>query len=100
MSRQMVTQSKAHHARPAVVSQLLNSGNTAADASGSQQEIRVISSLPLATANGHPHREKLIEEAAYHHAEARGFEPGHELDDWLLAEDEVDARLDGEGRAY
>ncbi|MDP3743107.1 MAG: DUF2934 domain-containing protein [Methylotenera sp.] len=27
---------------------------------------------------------------AYHKAEARGFEPGHEIDDWLAAETEVE----------
>jgi hypothetical protein len=27
-----------------------------------------------------------IEQAAYYRAEKRGFEPGHELDDWLCAE--------------
>ena len=27
---------------------------------------------------------------------ARGFAPGHELEDWLQAENEVDARLSGE----
>jgi hypothetical protein len=27
--------------------------------------------------------------AAYFKAEARGFEPGHELEDWLAAESEV-----------
>lgn len=26
---------------------------------------------------------------AYYKAQARGFEPGHELEDWLLAEAEV-----------
>jgi hypothetical protein len=31
----------------------------------------------------------LIEEQAYGHAQARGFAPGHELDDWLAAEQEV-----------
>ncbi|MGE0114960.1 MAG: DUF2934 domain-containing protein [Steroidobacteraceae bacterium] len=30
-----------------------------------------------------------IAEAAYHRAAQRGFEPGHELDDWLSAEAEV-----------
>jgi DUF2934 family protein len=30
---------------------------------------------------------------------ARGFEPGHELDDWLLAEREIDAALAGASRA-
>lgn len=28
-------------------------------------------------------------ECAYYKAEARGFEPGHEVDDWLTAESEV-----------
>lgn len=32
---------------------------------------------------------QMIEEAAYYLAEQRGFEPGHELDDWLLAEAQV-----------
>ncbi|MBL8265561.1 DUF2934 domain-containing protein [Steroidobacter sp.] len=35
-------------------------------------------------------REARIAEAAYWRAERRGFEPGHELDDWLHAEQEVD----------
>lgn len=30
-----------------------------------------------------------IADAAYFRAEKRGFEPGHELDDWLAAETEV-----------
>ena len=32
---------------------------------------------------------RLIAEAAYYRAEQRGFAPGHELDDWIAAEDEV-----------
>jgi hypothetical protein len=28
-------------------------------------------------------------ELAYYRAEARGFEPGHEMEDWLAAESEV-----------
>lgn len=35
-------------------------------------------------------RHELIAEAAYFRAEQRGFEPGHELEDWLAAESEVD----------
>lgn len=31
----------------------------------------------------------LIAEAAYFMAESRGFEPGFELEDWLVAEREV-----------
>jgi hypothetical protein len=38
-------------------------------------------------------RAALIAEAAYFRAEKRGFAPGNETDDWLLAESEVDARL-------
>ncbi|WP_295447045.1 DUF2934 domain-containing protein [uncultured Thiodictyon sp.] len=30
-----------------------------------------------------------ITEAAYYRAEARGFEPGHELEDWVAAEQDV-----------
>lgn len=28
-------------------------------------------------------------ECAYYKAQARGFEPGHEIEDWLEAEDEI-----------
>lgn len=35
----------------------------------------------------------LISEAAYYLAEQRGFEPGHDLEDWLAAENEIDAML-------
>jgi Protein of unknown function (DUF2934) len=38
-------------------------------------------------------RHDLIEQAAYFRAERRGFAPGHEVDDWLAAEQEVDALL-------
>jgi hypothetical protein len=38
-------------------------------------------------------RRALIAENAYLRAERRGFEPGHETEDWLAAETEVDALL-------
>lgn len=38
-------------------------------------------------------RRALIAETAYLRAERRGFEPGHETEDWLAAEAEVDALL-------
>jgi len=38
-------------------------------------------------------RHALIAEAAYLRAEHRGFVPGHETEDWLAAEAEVDALL-------
>jgi hypothetical protein len=46
-----------------------------------------------ATFVGLEQRGALIAEAAYFRAEKRGFAPGHELEDWLQAEAEVDARL-------
>jgi ethanolamine ammonia-lyase large subunit len=38
-------------------------------------------------------RYERIAEAAYLRAEQRGFEPGHEVEDWLAAEREIDALL-------
>ena len=37
-------------------------------------------------------RQAMIEEAAYFRAMKRGFEPGHEIEDWLAAEAEIDQR--------
>lgn len=34
-------------------------------------------------------RHRQIAEAAYFRAQKRGFEPGHELEDWLAAEKEI-----------
>jgi hypothetical protein len=42
---------------------------------------------------GPEQRAALIAEAAYFRAEKRGFRPGHETEDWLAAEAEVDAKL-------
>lgn len=36
---------------------------------------------------------ELIETAAYLRAEKRGFEPGHELEDWVAAEAELEPLL-------
>jgi Protein of unknown function (DUF2934) len=38
-------------------------------------------------------RRAMIAEAAYLRAERRGFAPGHETEDWLAAEAEVDVLL-------
>lgn len=44
-------------------------------------------------------RRAMIEQAAYLRAERRGFTAGSEVEDWLLAEAEVDALLTaGDGR--
>jgi hypothetical protein len=42
-------------------------------------------------------RYERIAEAAYLRAEQRGFEPGHEIEDWLAAEKEIDALLSSNG---
>jgi hypothetical protein len=39
-------------------------------------------------------RRRLVAEAAYYHAERRGFAPGGELQDWLDAETEIGRLLD------
>jgi hypothetical protein len=38
-------------------------------------------------------RHRLISQAAYLRAKQRGFAAGHEVDDWLAAEREIDAQL-------
>ena len=42
---------------------------------------------------GPEQRAALIAEAAFFRAEERGFTPGHEVEDWLAAESEVDSKL-------
>jgi len=69
----------------------------AADAAdGSDGEIRAENHGLQARIFDAEARRALIEEDAYHRAASRGFEPGHELEDWLAAEAEIDARLCGE----
>lgn len=45
---------------------------------------------PAARAADPTQRRAMIAEAAYYRAERRSFEPGHELEDWLQAEAEVE----------
>jgi hypothetical protein len=40
-------------------------------------------------------RRAIIAEAAYYMAERRGFEAGHELEDWLLAERQLEVAIRG-----
>ena len=42
-------------------------------------------------------RRAMIAESAYLRAERRAFAPGHETEDWLAAEEEVDALLKEHG---
>ncbi|MGO9513088.1 MAG: DUF2934 domain-containing protein [Steroidobacteraceae bacterium] len=54
--------------------------------------------LPASHFSDPPHT--AIAEAAYFRAERRGFAPGHELEDWLAAEREINERLVSEGRKF
>jgi hypothetical protein len=38
-------------------------------------------------------RQQMIAEAAYYHAEQRGFLDGYALQDWLAAEEEIDRSM-------
>ncbi len=40
-------------------------------------------------------RQQMIADAAYYRAQARGFGPGYELEDWLQAEADIDCTLEG-----
>jgi hypothetical protein len=52
---------------------------------------------PQAVPQARPVRDldRLIAEEAYYRAQSRGFEPGHELEDWIAAEKEVRRRIEG-----
>jgi len=58
-----------------------------------QNTKRSVPKHPQAQATTLEKRHCLIAEAAYLIAEQRGFQGGAELDDWLRAEADVDARL-------
>lgn len=38
-------------------------------------------------------RQRMIREAAYYHSMQRGFEPGHDVEDWLEAEAEIEQEV-------
>lgn len=66
----------------------------AADASSKPASLRNGSAGPeLISAET---RRLMIAEAAYYMSAHRGFETGRELEDWLLAEKQIDAVLSGE----
>lgn len=59
-------------------------GNAGHDLYEVEQEPQAITDPPLDDTLAHA-----ISEAAYYRAEARGFESGHELEDWVEAERQV-----------
>jgi hypothetical protein len=63
-------------------------------------ETRRIKDISVTVTSRHREdRHASIALAAYFRSESRGFAPGLEVEDWLAAEEEVDQRLLGEGRA-
>ena len=43
------------------------------------------------------HRQEMIAQAAYFRSQRRGFQSGHEIEDWLAAEEEVNRAIAGSG---
>ena len=58
---------------------------------GSAKQARS-SGKPGSSGNDGCPREQMVAEAAYFHAERRGFAPGDEMSDWLRAEADVEGR--------
>lgn len=56
------------------------------------QHAEFVHMAAVEAANRAAERRDRIATAAYFRAEKRGFEPGHELEDWLIAEFEVARR--------
>ncbi len=94
---------KAARAEPRAEPGAADSGNGAgngtavAPVGGGGRSIKAISIS--VTARHYEDRHASIAEAAYFRSALRGFAPGHEIEDWLAAEEEIDQRLLGEGRA-
>ena len=63
-------------------------------ASARRAETTVVSAAAVRVLSDSPaERHAMIAEAAYYIAEQRGFQPGHELEDWLCAEREVSGKV-------
>jgi hypothetical protein len=96
-----VSDTKKASAAPAGLSTSpgLNSENAVrAPRSASSREARIQDISVSMTSRHREDRHASIALAAYFRSESRGFAPGHEVEDWLAAEEEVDQRLMGEGR--
>jgi hypothetical protein len=74
--------------RAATGSRLENVG-AAAPATGNT--VVGVIAIPVAS-DATAERQAMIAEAAYYIAERRGFDPGHELEDWLRAEREMSSK--------
>jgi hypothetical protein len=81
------TQRKPRRSRPAETERVASA--TSAPAPARQQ----ILDAHLRTHIDPERRHQMIAEAAYYRAQQRLFESGYELEDWLAAEDQIDAAL-------
>lgn len=70
------------------VTQLLTKNHIPVFGIESKTKSKKESSISIKELSGEDRR-CLVAESAYYKAEARGFESGHELEDWLAAEAEV-----------
>ena len=71
---------------------MTNIPNTAGIESGNVPE-NLAAAKPILAGVSDEERHQLIAQAAYYHAEQRSFEPGHELEDWLTAEAEIEMKV-------
>jgi len=105
-TRQRARSSKKAPVTPVQTTTAENNESTAADVPGIEfsssalaESSEPVGELPRARFVGeqiiYKSREERIAESAYLAAEARGFSPGYELEDWLKAEKEVDTLLAG-----
>ena len=65
--------------------------NASASNANQMKPLRGIEPPPIVTPIGPDRRQSVIAEAAYYLSEHRGFVPGHELEDWLAAEKQINA---------
>jgi len=68
---------------------------TAKKASTAKSTTRKSSTSKSTSTIDHSRRQQMIAEAAYYNALQRGFSPGNDMDDWLIAEAQVDKALSG-----
>lgn len=86
----------APHATSVAVSERKTTAQHAANVNASEQtsgDTGTRSAADAPTAITSADRRAMVACAAYYRAEARDFAPGCEVDDWLLAEKDVDTTL-------
>lgn len=69
------------------------SATKAAPAAGDQPERASSAASVVSVSLSAIDRDAMIATSAYFRAQGRNFEAGHELEDWLAAESEIDAAL-------